>query len=204
MTNTLNTLDKTSKTIEILKALTNSENEAISIFKNHDSDFDKLITFVDDVIDGLRVVYNELYNHEAEEISVENLAKCKDYFYSQGHEYWGDDNFIEASYQAYDVVTGIMDVNDGIKEAIEDAFGESFIDLFTSNEDGDNKIRVNVDMDYTQLHLVSQTADVTDFFLFDYSSSDKGDQVVHMDWLDDLYLQKIADGILKYLALKNK
>lgn len=203
MTTTL-TINEMSKTIDILKAITNSENEAMDIFKFHDLDFDKVTTFVDDVVDGLRVVHSELYSHEAEDIFIVNLAKCKDHFYTVGHEYWGDDNFIEASYQAYDVVTGIMDVNDGIKENIEETFGESFIDLFTSNEDDDNKIRVNVEMNDTQLHLVSQTADVTDFFLFDYNSSVKGDQVVHMEWFDDEYLAQIAEGIQTYLALKNK
>jgi len=68
----------------------------------------------------------------------------------------------------------------------------------------EKEIMVNIDMDDTQLHLVSVTPDVTDFFLFDYSSSSKGDQVVHMDWFDDEYLAQIAEGIQTYLALKNK
>lgn len=134
MTNTV-TLDKMSETIDILKAITNSENEAMSIFKHHDSDFDKLITFVDDVVDGLRAVHSVLYNHEAEDIYLDNLIKCKDYFYAEGHEHWGDDNIIEVSYQAHDIVTGILDVDDRIKEVIESSFSESFIDLFSTKED---------------------------------------------------------------------
>ncbi|POZ56424.1 hypothetical protein LYSIN_01207 [Lysinibacillus sphaericus] len=202
MTTTL-TLDKMSETIDILKAITNSENEAMDIFKYHDSDINKLITFVDDVVDGLRAVYSVLYNHEAEDVCLVNLIKCKDYFYSVGHEHWGDDNFIEGSYQAYDIVTGILDVNDRIKEVVESSFSESFIDLFSSRE-ADNEIRVNIDMDDTQLHLNSVSPDVTDFFLFDYSSTAKGDQVVHMDWFDDEYLKQMVEGIQTYLDLKNK
>lgn len=68
----------------------------------------------------------------------------------------------------------------------------------------EKEIMVNIDMDDTQLYLTSVTPDVTDFFLFDYSSSAKGDQVVHMDWFDDEYLAQIAEGIQTYLAFKNK
>jgi|GEM_PF-3820363 len=128
------TLDKMSNCINILKAITNSENEAISIFKYHDSDINKLITFIDDVVDGLRAVHSALYKHEAEDVCLVNLTKCKDYFYCEGHEHWGDDNFIEASYQAYDIVTGILDI-DRIREVIESSFSESFIDLFSTKED---------------------------------------------------------------------
>lgn len=132
MTSTM-TLEKMSETIDILKAVTNSENEAMGIFRHHDSDFDKLNTFVEDVLDGLKAVHSVLYNHEAEDIYLDNLIKCKDCFYKEGHEYWGDDNFIEATYQMFDIVMGNDNIDD-IREIVETTLGESFMDLFSTQK----------------------------------------------------------------------
>lgn len=136
MTSTM-TLEKMSETIDILKAVTKNDAEAMKVFEDNDLDFEKVTIQVDDVIFGLKEVHSILYNHKADDIYLENLIKCKDHYYSKGHIEWEIDNFIEATECIFDVVIGNDDV-DTIREIAESIFGESFIDLFSTQKFNEN------------------------------------------------------------------
>lgn len=159
-----------------------------------------------------------------ENVYMDNISCCADYYfenYNKFEETKGINSFIGAVtyismlHKADDIsderlvelCIGLFKDHDPHEDScfawVTD--GSEYVKIDDATNDKDEKeIKVEIDMDETQLHLVSVSPDVTDFFLFDYSSSAKGEQVVHMDWFDDEYLLQISDGIQTYLALKNK
>lgn len=182
----------------------------------------ELSKYIEDVESKFIDLHCKVYGFtDFKNVSMDNISCCVDYYfenYNKFEETKGINSFIGA----VTYISMLHKAND-IDEA---RLVQLCIGLFKDHEvdddscfahitDGleyvkiddasiDKEIKIEIDMDDTQLHLVSVTPDVTDFFLFDYSSTVKGDQVVHMDWFDDEYLARIAEGIQTYLALKNK
>lgn len=145
MTNTFTKLEAMSLTIDQLKAITKNNDESMEVFKNFDLDFDKVTTFVEDVIYGLQEVHSIIYNHRADKVYIDNLIKCKDYYYNKGYLEWEAANFIDATYELIDVV--IQNAGEGMKPIVESVLGESFMDLFSTDDDTELELKQYVEGD---------------------------------------------------------
>lgn len=124
-----------NEVIDILKAVTIDTEEATSVFKSCNMDLDSLTNHIDDVVHGLKEVHQNLYEHNNEQINIENLTKCKDYYYETGLNELEEESFIEATHSLFDIYCG-NDNMSYVKEIALATFGESFEDLFDmANED---------------------------------------------------------------------
>lgn len=124
-----------NEVIDILKAITIDTEEATSVFKSCNMDLDSLTNHIDDVVHGLKEVHQNLYEHNNEQINIENLTKCKDYYYETGLNELEEESFIEATHSLFDIYCG-NDNMSYVKEIALATFGESFEDLFDmANED---------------------------------------------------------------------
>ncbi|MGA3598596.1 hypothetical protein [Lysinibacillus agricola] len=142
MTKTIMKLENVSLTIDKLKALTKNDEESMVVFRDCQLDVDKITTYLDDVICGLQEVHSIIYNHKADKVYIENLKKCKDYYYNTGHLGWEADSFIDATYEMFDVT--IQNAGEGMKSIFEEVFGEGFMDLFSTQDDSQHEFEQHI------------------------------------------------------------
>lgn len=138
-------LENVSLMIDKLKALTKNNEESMAVFRDCRLDVDEITTYVDDVIYGLQEVHSIIYNHKADKVYIDNLIKCKDYYYNKGYLEWEAANFIDATYELFDVV--IQNAGEGMKPIVESVLGESFMDLFSTDDDTELKLKQYVEGD---------------------------------------------------------
>lgn len=192
---TTKTIEEQVKAVGLAKAMTKNDEECLKLIMNCNSDFDELVDEVNAVVETLKNLYQYLCDCRVADLFEDRLQECKEYYYKTGYQF-KDSTFIEAIVEMYQMID--IKNQEDIYQIARYTFGDSFIDLFGGSYGVGDK--VEIDMDDTKLYLDSVSSDITDFLLIDYSGSDT--QMVHMDWLDDEYLEQMANGILEYLEQK--
>ncbi|GEM_PF-4294184 len=185
MTKTIMKLENVSLTIDKLKALTKNNEESMAVFRDCRLDVDEITTYVEDVIYGLQEVHSIIYNHKADKVYIDNLIKCKDYYYNKGYLEWGTANFIDATYELFDVV--IQNAGEGMKPIAESVLGESFMDLFSTDTTVDVDLQREVSGELW--NFIEEDADESHYL---FLSKFNDDLISLRDLLDD-YTVKLVD-----------